>query len=82
MTGAVGASQKEPRRNWANAPKVVADLLVGWMVPFHDGRGQLHRDEAMRSIDFDAGGKDVGTGLTRCYNFDKVAEVLVFNRFI
>ena len=33
-----------------NAPKEVADLLVGWMGPFHEGREWLQRDEAQRSI--------------------------------
>jgi nitroreductase len=50
MTADVKAWQKEPGRYWANAPKEVADLLVGWMGPFHEGREELQRDEAMRSI--------------------------------
>ena len=44
------AWQKQPERYWANAPKEVADLLVGWMGPFHEGREWLQRDEAQRSI--------------------------------
>ncbi|MEL7509586.1 MAG: nitroreductase family protein [Cyanobacteria bacterium J06633_23] len=44
------AWQKSPERYWANAPKEVADLLVGWMGPFHEGREWLQRDEAQRSI--------------------------------
>ncbi|MEO1129800.1 MAG: nitroreductase family protein [Planctomycetota bacterium] len=50
MTGDVKAWEKDPQRYWANAPKDVADLLVGWMGPFHEGREQLQRDEAQRSI--------------------------------
>lgn len=50
MTADVKAWQKDPQRYWRNAPKEVADLLVGWMGPFHEGREQLQRDEAMRSI--------------------------------
>lgn len=50
MTADVMAWNKEPSRYWANAPKEVADLLVGWMGPFHDGNDQLQRDEAQRSI--------------------------------
>ena len=38
------------RINWKNAPKDVADLLVNWMGPFHEGREWLQRDEAQRSI--------------------------------
>ena len=44
------AWKKNPERYWANAPKEVADLLVGWMGPFHEGREWLQRDEAQRSI--------------------------------
>lgn len=44
------AWQKDPQRYWANAPQAVADLLVGWMGPFHEGREWLQRDEAQRSI--------------------------------
>lgn len=44
------AWQKDPERYWTNAPQEVADLLVGWMGPFHDGREWLQRDEAQRSI--------------------------------
>jgi nitroreductase len=50
MTADVDAWKKEPDRYWRNAPKDVADLLVNWMGPFHEGRPQLQRDEAMRSI--------------------------------
>ena len=44
------AWQKEPERYWKNAPREVAELLVGWMGPFHEGREWLQRDEAQRSI--------------------------------
>ncbi|MEM8738433.1 MAG: nitroreductase family protein [Planctomycetota bacterium] len=50
MTADMKAWEKEPSRYWRNAPQEVADLLVGWMGPFHQGREQLQRDEAMRSI--------------------------------
>ena len=50
MTADLKAWQKEPQRYWKNAPKEVADLLVGWMGPFHEGREWLQRDEAQRSI--------------------------------
>ncbi len=50
FTADTKAWQKNPERYWANAPKEVADLLVGWMGPFHDGREWLQRDEAQRSI--------------------------------
>ena len=37
FTADVLAWKKEPSRYWANAPQEVADLLVGWMGPFHEG---------------------------------------------
>ncbi|MGD1950235.1 MAG: nitroreductase family protein [Leptolyngbyaceae cyanobacterium] len=50
FTADMKAWQKNPERYWANAPKEVADLLVGWMGPFHEGREWLQRDEAQRSV--------------------------------
>ena len=50
MTADTHAWKKKPERYWENAPKEVADLLVNWMAPFHDGREWLQRDEAQRSI--------------------------------
>ena len=50
FTGDQKAWQKEPSRYWQNAPQEVADLLVNWMGPFHEGREWLQRDEAQRSI--------------------------------
>lgn len=50
MTADIKAWEKSPHRYWKNAPKQVADMLVDWMGPFHEGREQLQRDEGMRSI--------------------------------
>jgi nitroreductase len=50
MTADVKAWRKSPERYWQNAPKEVADMLVNWMGPFHEGREWLQRDEAQRSI--------------------------------
>ncbi|MFH1726092.1 MAG: nitroreductase family protein [Elusimicrobiota bacterium] len=50
FTADVKAWRKDPQRYWVNAPKEVADLLVGWMGPFHEGKEWLQRDEAQRSI--------------------------------
>lgn len=50
FTADMKAWQKEPSRYWQNAPQEVADLLVNWMGPFHEGREWLQRDEAQRSI--------------------------------
>lgn len=50
FTADTKAWAKNPERYFVNAPKEVADLLVGWMGPFHEGRDWLQRDEAQRSI--------------------------------
>ena len=50
FTADMKAWQKEPQRYWQNAPQEVADLLVNWIAPFHEGREWLQRDEAQRSI--------------------------------
>ncbi|MFM1843876.1 MAG: hypothetical protein RLZZ490_2619 [Cyanobacteriota bacterium] len=50
MAADTKAWQKDPQRYWQNAPQAVAELLVNWMGPFHEGREWLQRDEAQRSI--------------------------------
>ncbi len=50
MTADMRAWKKEPARYWRNAPSEVAELLVSWMGPFHEGKETLQRDEAQRSI--------------------------------
>ena len=50
FTADTKAWAKSPERYWVNAPKEVADLLVGRMGPFHEGREALQPDEAQRSI--------------------------------
>ncbi len=50
FTADMMAWKKDPARYWVNAPKEVAEMLVGWIGPFHEGREWLQRDEAQRSI--------------------------------
>ncbi len=50
FTADVAAWKKSPDRYWADAPTEVAELLVNWMGPFHEGRDWLQRDEAQRSV--------------------------------
>jgi nitroreductase len=50
LTADTKAWQKNPERYWKNVPKEIADMLVNWMGPFHEGREWLQRDEAQRSI--------------------------------
>jgi nitroreductase len=72
-----------PERYWVNAPKEVADLLVGWMGPFHQGREWLQRDEAQRSIGMAAQTLMLaaqGMGYESCpmigFDIEKVAELV------
>ena len=48
----IKAWEKNPQRYWRNAPQAVQDMLVPWMKPFYEGKEQLQRDEAMRSVGF------------------------------
>lgn len=41
---------KNPERYWDQAPQQIRDILVPMIKPFYQGREQLQRDEAMRSI--------------------------------
>ena len=50
VTADMMAWKKDPARYWRNASKEVADLLVNWIAPFHEGRDWLQLDEAQRSI--------------------------------
>ncbi len=83
FTADVKAWQKDPARYWQNAPKEVADLLVGWMGPFHEGREWLQRDEAQRSIGMAMqtlmiAAKEMGYDSCPMIGFDieKVAELI------
>jgi len=46
----IKAWEKEPQRYWRNAPQAAQDILVPWMKPFYEGKEELQRDEAMRSV--------------------------------
>lgn len=39
-----------PQRYWKNAPQQAQDILVPMIKPFYEGKDQLQRDEALRSI--------------------------------
>jgi len=83
MTADVNAWKKNPERYWKDAPKEVADMLVGWMGPFHEGREWLQRDEAQRSIGIAAQTIMLAAkamGYDSCpmigYDIEKVAELI------
>ena len=52
ITADLKAWEKDPKRYWRNAPQPVQEMLVPWMKPFYEGKEQLQRDEAMRSVGF------------------------------
>lgn len=83
MTADVKAWQKDPARYWRNAPSEVAELLVNWIAPFHEGKEQLQRDEAMRSIGIAMQTlmlAAAGMGLQSCpmigFDHDEVAKLI------
>lgn len=42
--------QKNPGQYFRNAPKQAQDMLIPMIAPFYEGKEQLQRDEAMRSV--------------------------------
>lgn len=46
----LGAYANNPARYWVNAPEPVQEALVPMIKPFYDGKPELQRDEAMRSV--------------------------------
>lgn len=52
ITADVKAWAKNPARYFRNAPKEAQDALVPMIGPFYEGKEQLQRDEAMRSVGF------------------------------
>ena len=83
LTADTRAWAKDPGRYWAGAPQEVADLLVGWMGPFHEGREWLQRDEAQRSIGMAAQNLMLAAtamGYASCpmigFDIEKVAELI------
>jgi nitroreductase len=79
----VKAWEKNPQRYWRNAPQPVQDLLVPWIKPFYEGKEQLQRDEAMRSVGFIAQTMMLtakAMGYDSCpmigFDADKVAELI------
>jgi len=83
MTADVKAWDKEPARYWKDASKEVGELMVGMMGPFYEGKEQLQRDEAMRSVGIAAqtimlSAKSLGydSGPMIGFDADQVAEII------
>lgn len=52
ITADVKAWGKNPARYFRNAPKEAQDFLIPMIAPFYEGKEQLQRDEALRSVGF------------------------------
>lgn len=50
VTTDIKAWEKNPSQYFRNAPKEIQDILVPMIKPFYEGKEQLQRDEAMRSV--------------------------------
>lgn len=50
LTADLKAWDKDPARYWKDAPQEAQDILVPMIKPFYEGKEQLQRDEAMRSL--------------------------------
>lgn len=44
------AWEKSPERYWSQAPEEVQKIMVPMIKPFYEGKEQLQRDEALRSV--------------------------------
>ena len=42
--------KQNPERYWKDAPKDVQELILSMLEPFYEGKEELQRDEAMRSV--------------------------------
>ena len=79
----VKAWNKNPAQYFRNAPKEAQEMLVPMIQPFYEGKEQLQRDEAMRSVGFFAmtlmlAAKAMGYDSSPMIGFDpvKVAELI------
>ncbi|MCI5050483.1 MAG: nitroreductase family protein [Rickettsiales bacterium] len=79
----VKAWEKEPERYWKDAPQEARDTLVPMIHSFYDGKEQLQRDEALRSVGIVAqtimlAAKAMGYDSCPMIGFDpdKVAELI------
>ena len=77
------AWKDNPGQYWINAPKEAQDFLVPAMGPFYQGKGQLQRDEAMRSCGIAAqtimlAAKSIGYDSNPMIGFDpeKISEII------
>lgn len=79
----LNAWKKNPKTYWRNAPDDISDLMVSMIGPFYDGKKQLQRDEALRSVGISAQtlmlcAKEMGYDTCPMIGFDQdaVADIL------
>ncbi len=80
----VKAWNKQPERYWQDAPEPVRNALVPMIKPFYEGRDQVQRDEAMRSVGIAAqtlmlAAKDMGYDSCPMIGFDADAVGKLIN---
>ena len=78
------AWDKKPERYWETAPQPVRDYLVPMIRPFYEGKDQLQRDEAMRSVGIAAqtimlAAKGMGYDSCPMIGFDAAAVAQIIN---
>lgn len=83
MTADLNAFGRDPERYWRDAPAEVAKMMVEMILPFYEGKSELMRDEAMRSMGLAAqtimlSAKAMGYDSCPMIGFDpqKVAELI------
>ena len=84
ITADVKAWAKNPARYFRNAPKEAQDMLVPMIAPFYEGKEQLQRDEALRSVGFVAqtmmlAAKAMGYDSSPMIGFDPEAVAKLIN---
>ena len=79
----IKAWEKSPERYWKDAPEAAQKMLVPMIGNFYQGKDQLQRDEAMRSVGFVGqtlmlSAKAMGYDSSPMIGFDggKVAELI------
>lgn len=79
----LNAWESDAAHVWRNAPQQVSDLMQSMIGPFYDGKDQLQRDEALRSVGIAAqtlmlGARYMGYDTCPMIGFDQgqVAEII------
>lgn len=87
ITADLKAWEKNPARYWRNVPENIQGMIVPMIKPFYEGKEQLQRDEAMRSVGFIAqtlmlATRAMGYDSSPMIGFDaaKVAELIKLPR--